>query len=162
AAVFFVLILATLPPLALSLLYGGVRVSQLFATGASIAASGLLVAAPAFVASAFARRTSVAVVTGYLAAVTVVAGLYVVADGTRSLRAAARLGGRLHRDRRVHARVDVAAAAFQPPRHAGLPARSGRDGRRRHGAGRRARGPHAGPRPRHPADAARDRRRQAA
>jgi hypothetical protein len=79
-AIFLVLVVATWPPLAMSLLYGGVRGTQLFAATASIAAAGLAVAAPAYVASAFARRTSFAVVTAYLSATAVLVGLWVAAE----------------------------------------------------------------------------------
>ena len=81
AALFLVLIVATWPPLALSLLYGGVQGWQLFAATASILAAALLVATPAYLASAFARRTSAAVVAAYIAAITLLGGLQVLAVG---------------------------------------------------------------------------------
>jgi hypothetical protein len=79
-AAFLALLVATWPPIASSLLFGGVRGSQLFAATATLAATGLIVAAPAFVASAFARRTSVAVVSAYLAAAASVAALYLAGE----------------------------------------------------------------------------------
>jgi hypothetical protein len=79
-AAFVALLLATWPPIASSLLFGGVRGSQLVAATATLVATGMLVAAPAFVASGFARRTSVAVVSAYLAAVTTIALLYLVGE----------------------------------------------------------------------------------
>jgi ABC-type transport system involved in multi-copper enzyme maturation permease subunit len=77
ALTFFALLLATWPPISSSLLFGGVRGQQLFAASASLMATGLLVATPAYLASAYARRTSAAVVLGYLAAATLVVGLWV-------------------------------------------------------------------------------------
>lgn len=78
-ASFVVLLVATWPPIAISLLFGGAPVDRMFAATAAVMATGLAVAAPAFVASAFSRRTATAVVASYLAAVALLAGLYVVA-----------------------------------------------------------------------------------
>jgi ABC-type transport system involved in multi-copper enzyme maturation permease subunit len=83
-AVFLTLIVATWPPIASSLLFGGVRGSQLFAATAALTATGLIVAVPAYLASAFARRTSIAVVTGYLAAAASIALLYLAGDHAAS------------------------------------------------------------------------------
>lgn len=79
-AVFLTLIVATWPPIASTLLFGGVRGSQLFAATAAMTATGLIVAVPAYLASAFARRTSIAVVTGYLAAAAAIALLYLAGE----------------------------------------------------------------------------------
>ncbi len=79
-AIFLTLIVATWPPLASSLLFGGVRGSQLFAATAVLTATGLIVAVPAYLASAFARRTTIAVVTAYLAAAASIALLYLAGD----------------------------------------------------------------------------------
>jgi ABC-type transport system involved in multi-copper enzyme maturation permease subunit len=78
-ASFVVLLVATWPPIAISLLFGGAPVHRMFAATAAVMATGLAVAAPAFVASAFSRRTATAVVASYLAAVALLAALYVVA-----------------------------------------------------------------------------------
>lgn len=78
-ASFVVLLIATWPPIAASLLFGGVPVEHMFSATAAVLAAGLAVAAPAYVASAFARRTATAVVASYLAAVALLAGLYVIA-----------------------------------------------------------------------------------
>jgi ABC-type transport system involved in multi-copper enzyme maturation permease subunit len=76
ALTFFALVLATWPPIASSLLFGGVRGHQLFAASATLLATGLLVATPSYLASAFARRTSAAVVLAYLSAVCTTTGLW--------------------------------------------------------------------------------------
>jgi ABC-type transport system involved in multi-copper enzyme maturation permease subunit len=78
-ASFVVLLVATWPPIAVSLLFGGAPVERMFAATAAVLATGLCVAAPSFVASAFSRRTASAVVAAYLAAVALLAGLWVVA-----------------------------------------------------------------------------------
>ena len=78
-ASFVVLLVATWPPIAISLLFGGAPVDRMFAATAAVMATGLAVAAPAFVASAFSRRTAAAVVASYLAAVALLAALYVIA-----------------------------------------------------------------------------------
>ena len=75
AASLAVFILATLPPLALGLAFGGVQLEQICAATAAVLAAALLVAAPSFVISAFARRTGAAVVSAYLASATVLTAL---------------------------------------------------------------------------------------
>ena len=74
----FLLVLATCPPLALALLFGGVRGSQIFEALAAAASAVLLLGAPAFLVSAWARRTASAVVTAYLVGAGVLAALGMV------------------------------------------------------------------------------------
>ncbi|MCG3134572.1 MAG: hypothetical protein HMLKMBBP_01886 [Planctomycetes bacterium] len=80
AALLAVFVLATLPPLAIALLFGGVEVAQVGAAILSMLSLALLCAAPSFVVSAFARRTGVAVVSAYLTVVTLLAALSAAGD----------------------------------------------------------------------------------
>lgn len=73
-------ILATWPPIALALMFGGVRSEQVLEASASILASTFVVGAPAFMVSAYARRTAGAVVASYLLATAVLAALGVAGD----------------------------------------------------------------------------------
>lgn len=75
-ALLLVFILATWPPIALALVFGGVRGAQVFEASAAAVAAVLAVAAPAFLVSAFARRTASAVVTSYISAATILAVLW--------------------------------------------------------------------------------------
>ncbi len=91
-----VFVLATLPPIALGIAFGGIQVEQILAAACSVLAAMLLVAAPAFVISAFARRTGAAVVSSYLCAATVLTALAAIgsaiaggAGGTPGASAAA-------------------------------------------------------------------------
>lgn len=67
--------LATLPPIALGIAFGGIQIQQILAAACSVLAAMLLVAAPSFVISAFSRRTGAAVVSSYLCAATVLTAL---------------------------------------------------------------------------------------
>lgn len=78
ALILTLFVIATWPAAALALTYGGVRGGQLFEASAAAIATGLLVAAPSFVVSAYARRTSNAVVTSYLIAATFLVVLHFV------------------------------------------------------------------------------------
>ncbi len=62
----FLLVLATCPPLALALMFGGIRGGQILEALAAAASAVLILGAPAFLVSAWARRTASAVVTAYL------------------------------------------------------------------------------------------------
>lgn len=76
ALILTLFVIATWPAVALALTYGGVRGGQLFEASAAAIATGLLVAAPAFVVSAYARRTANSVVTSYLIAATLLVVLH--------------------------------------------------------------------------------------
>lgn len=76
AGLLMILVLATWPPIALALLFGGVRGSQVFEASAAASATVLLLGAPSFLISAYAKRTASAVVTAYLVAASVIAGLW--------------------------------------------------------------------------------------
>jgi hypothetical protein len=74
----FLLVLATCPPLALALLFGGIRGSQILEAMAAATSAVLILGAPAFLVSAWARRTASAVVTAYLVGAGVLALLGLV------------------------------------------------------------------------------------
>ena len=73
-----ILVVAVVAPVALALLYGGVRWSQLFDGAMLSAATMLLLAAPSFVISSYARRTSAAIVSAYLAAAAVIGATWLL------------------------------------------------------------------------------------
>ncbi len=76
AGLLALLVLAVAPPMALALVFGGVRGAQLVDALFAVTSTMLLLGAPAFVISAYAQRTSSAVVTAYLIAVSVLAGTW--------------------------------------------------------------------------------------
>ena len=76
----FLLVFATCPPLALALLYGGVRGIQIVEAVCAAGAAVLILGAPAFLVSAFARRTASAVVTAYLLGAAVIAALWLLGE----------------------------------------------------------------------------------
>jgi len=78
AGLLALLVLAVAPPMALALIFGGVRGAQLIDALFAVTATMLLLGAPAFVISAYAQRTSSAVVSAYLIAVSVLAGTWFV------------------------------------------------------------------------------------
>ncbi len=80
AGVLLLLVLATCPPLAFALLFGGIRGTQILQAVAGVSATVLLLGAPAFVISAFAQRTAAAVVTAYLSSAALFAGTALAGD----------------------------------------------------------------------------------
>lgn len=80
----FLLVLATCPPLALALLFGGIRGGQILEAVAAAAAAVLILGAPAFLVSAWARRTASAVVTAYLVGAGVIAALALAGEWART------------------------------------------------------------------------------
>ena len=75
AAGLSIFVFACWPPVAIALSFGGIRPVQLLVATAALLGSLLLVAAPCFVISAFARATGSAVVASYLTAATLLAAL---------------------------------------------------------------------------------------
>jgi len=73
-------VMATWPPIALAMLFGGVRAEQVLEASASIIALLLVLGSPAFLVSAWARRTAGAVVASYLLAATVLAALFLAGE----------------------------------------------------------------------------------
>ncbi|MCE9638163.1 MAG: hypothetical protein K8T90_20870 [Planctomycetes bacterium] len=75
AAGLSVFVFACWPPIAIALAYGGVRPGQVAAATAALLGTLLIVGAPAFVISAWARSTGPAVVGAYVAAASILTGL---------------------------------------------------------------------------------------
>lgn len=75
AAGLSIFVFACWPPVAIALAFGGIRPPQLLVATAALLGTLLLVAAPSFVISAFARATGSAVVASYLTTATLLAAL---------------------------------------------------------------------------------------
>ncbi len=79
-AVLVMFVIALWPPIALGMMFGGLRGAQLFESSAAVLGTTLILAAPAFVVSAFATRTGAAVVSAYLLGASLVTGLWLLGN----------------------------------------------------------------------------------